>query len=153
GWGGGGCPLPFAAGRCAPCGALGPGAGAACFPGIPGAMPCGSPAGFIAGMTAPQYGMPTSGTPIGLPGPPHVPLGVPAGLQRHEIVNDTHMHIPPPTENFKIKVAEVPGLSYPKPVSRVNITEYSTVPPVEFNQPCDVKHQVVPGAGGGLGCQ
>jgi len=27
----------------------------------------------IAGVTAPMYGMPMSGTPIGLPGPPHLP--------------------------------------------------------------------------------
>jgi hypothetical protein len=110
-------------------------------------QPTAPPPQFVSGWDIPEYGMPYCGTPIGLPGPPHVPLGVPAGLQRHEIVNDTHMHIPGPTENFKIKVAEVPGLSYPKPVNHVNITEYSAVPPVEFNQPCDVKHQVVPGAG------
>ena len=42
-----------------------------------------APANYIAGVTAPQYGMPMCGTPIGLPGPPHVPLGVPAGLQKH----------------------------------------------------------------------
>src|SRR5262249_588571 len=104
----GGGPLPFAAsgvglaGRaCGPgCGAWGPGCGAcgpgpgggACFPGAStGAMPAGVPAQFIAGMTAPQYGMPITGTPIGLPGPPHVPLGVPAGLQKHVIANHTKM--------------------------------------------------------------
>ena len=46
----------------------------------------GLPPGFVAGVTAPQYGMPISGTPIGLPGPPHIPLGVPAGLQKHVIM-------------------------------------------------------------------
>ena len=40
------------------------------------------PPGYVAGVTAPQYGMPMCGTPIGLAGPPHIPLGVPAGLQR-----------------------------------------------------------------------
>ena len=44
------------------------------------------PPQFIAGVTVPEYGMPYCGTPIGLPGPPHIPLGVPAGLQRHVIV-------------------------------------------------------------------
>ena len=34
------------------------------------------------------------GTPIGLPGPPSVPLGVPAGLQKHVIVNHTRVHLP-----------------------------------------------------------
>ncbi len=108
--------------------------------------PTAAPPQFIAGVTVPEYGMPYCGTPIGLPGPPHIPLGVPAGLQRHEMVNETHMHIPPPTSSMKIKVAQIPGMSYPKPVDHVKIVERSMVPPVEFNQPCDVAHQVVPGA-------
>ena len=55
------------------------------MPGGPMGMqgPC-PPPGYVAGVTAPQYGMPISGTPIGLAGPPHVPLGVPAGLQQHD---------------------------------------------------------------------
>jgi len=36
-----------------------------------------------------MYGMPTGGTPIGLPGPPHLPLGRPAGLRSHTIRNLT----------------------------------------------------------------
>ena len=90
---------------------------------------------FIAGVTAPQYGMPMSGTPIGLPGPPHVPLGVPAGLQKHVIANHTKMHIPPPVRKFKIDVKQKPGFSYPKPVSHVHITEQKHMPPVIFHQP------------------
>lgn len=116
-------------------------------------QPTMPPPQFVAGMDVPEYGMPYCGTPIGLPGPPHIPLGVPAGLQKHVIANETHMHIPPPTETFKIKVAQLPGMSYPKPVDHVKIVESSMVPPVEFNQPCDVAHQVVPGAGcGPAGC-
>jgi hypothetical protein len=111
--------------------------------------PTAPPPQFVVGWDIPEYGMPYCGTPIGLPGPPHVPLGVPAGLQRHVIANETHMHIPPPTEAVHIKVAQVPGLSYPKPVDHVKIVERSMVPPVEFQQPCDVAHQVVPGAEGG----
>ena len=70
------------------------------MPGGPGAMyqspmQGSCPPGFVAGVTSPQYGMPISGTPIGLAGPPHVPLGVPAGLQRDTIVN--HTHVPPAT--------------------------------------------------------
>jgi hypothetical protein len=118
-------------------------------------QPTMPPPQFVAGMDVPEYGMPYCGTPIGLPGPPYVPLGVPAGLQKHVIANETHMHIPPPTEAVHIKVAQIPGMSYPKPVDHVKIVESSMVPPVEFNQPCDVAHQVVPGAGGcapGGGC-
>src|SRR5262249_6545236 len=98
-----------------------------------------------------EYGMPYCGTPIGLPGPPHIPLGVPAGLQRHIMTNETHMHIPPPTPEVKIKVAQIPGMSYPKPVDHVKIVEMSRVPPLEFNQLCDVAHQDGPGAAGGCG--
>jgi hypothetical protein len=79
--------------------------------------------------------MPFSGTPIGLPGPPHVPLGFPAGLQSHKIVNNTKMHIPPPVKDFKVHVKQEPGFSYPKPVSHVHITERSHMPPVLFTQP------------------
>jgi hypothetical protein len=115
-------------------------------------QPTSPPPQFVAGMDVPEYGMPYCGTPIGLPGPPYIPGGIPAGLQRHVMVNETHMHIPPPTEQVKIRVAEFPGLSYPKPVDHVKIVESSMVPPVEFNQPHDVSHQVVPGAyGGGAG--
>ncbi len=71
-----------------------------------GVMP---PPAYVAGVTAPQYGMPMTGTPIGLPGPPHVPLGVPAGLQRHTIVNHTHVELPEPTRNVRIDVKQKPG--------------------------------------------
>ena len=65
-------------------------------------MPLGMPAGgnpgmvppaFVAGATAPQYGMPITATPIGLPGPAHIPLGIPAGLQKHSITNHTRIAI------------------------------------------------------------
>jgi hypothetical protein len=109
-------------------------------------QPTMAPPEFIAGVTVPEYGMPYCGTPIGLPGPPHVPLGVPAGLQRHVMINDTSMHIPGPTDQLTIKVREEPGLSYPEPVKHVHIVERSQVPPVVFNQPKHIEHQVVPGA-------
>ncbi len=128
---GGGCCIPGAPG-------VGPGS---CFPGITGSMPAGSPPGFVAGVTAPQYGMPVSGTPIGLPGPPHVPLGIPAGLQKHVIANHTKLHIPAPVRKFKIDVKEEPGFSYPKPVSHVGIKEKKHMPPVIFHQPIGDKHE------------
>jgi hypothetical protein len=117
----------------------GPG-GSPCVPGITGAMPAGTPAAFIAGMTAPEYGMPTCGTPIGLPGPAHIPLGVPAGLQKHVMKNHTKMHIPSPVRRFKVDVREKPGFSYPEPVRNVRITEHKHMPPVLFHQPIGDKH-------------
>ena len=116
--------------------------GGMCGPGYGG--PGGAvPPNFVAGMTAPEYGMPISGTPIGLPGPPHIPLGVPAGLQRHVIKNHTRMNIPGPTKTVKVDVKQTPGFSYPKPVSRVSIHEHSAVPPVLFRQPHHDKHENV----------
>ena len=80
----------------------------------------------LAGVTAPQYGMPITGTPIGLPGPPHIPLGVPAGLQAHTIKNRTRVHLPPPTENIRVNVEQKPGYSYPQPANRVRIVEQAS---------------------------
>ena len=98
------------------------------MPGGPGAMyqsPMQGPypPGFVAGVTSPQYGMPISGTPIGLAGPPHVPLGVPAGLQRDTIVNHTHVSLPQPVTHERIDVRQVPGIRYPDPVNHVRIVE------------------------------
>jgi hypothetical protein len=117
-----------------------PGAGGACGVGAPLGMPCGGdpsqlPPAFIAGMTAPEYGMPYVGTPIGLPGPAHVPLGIPAGLQRHSITNHTKMHIPPPSRSVGLHVQESPGLSYPKPARHAYIAERHDVPHVKLRQP------------------
>ncbi len=78
---------------------------------------------MVAGVTAPQYGMPITGTPIGLPGPPHVPLGVPAGLQHHSIRNTTEVCLPEPTKKIKMHVEQRPGYSYPKPANHVKIVE------------------------------
>jgi hypothetical protein len=100
--------------------------------GNPSGLPLGMPtAGFapapvppnmVAGM-GPQYGMPMSGTPIGLPGPPHIPLGSPAGLQRHIMKNRTRSVMPPPTPEVNITVKQRPGMNYPKPVNHVAIDE------------------------------
>jgi hypothetical protein len=103
-------------------------------------MPCGGdpsqlPPAFLTGMNAPQYGMPITGTPIGLPGPAHIPLGIPAGLQKHTITNHTKMHIPPPTRELKLHVQQNPGLSYPKPAHRAYIAENHDVPNIMLKQP------------------
>ncbi len=90
---------------------------------------------YVAGVTSPHYGMPMSGTPIGLPGPPHIPFGSPAGLQRHTMKNHTQFHLPRPTEQVKIHVQQRPGFSYPKPPSHVFIQEQTIHPAPGYHQP------------------
>ena len=101
--------MPIEGGPCPPYG----------MNGGPGAVP----PPFVAGVTAPQYGMPITGTPIGLAGPPHIPLGVPAGLQKHEIVNHTRVCLPQPETKMRIDVKQEPGFHYPEPVNHVRIVE------------------------------
>jgi len=130
-------PVGYAAG-----GGYGSGPDGSCGPNGSGN---GGLAAFMAGVNMPSYGMPITGTPIGLPGPPHLPLGVPAGLQQHVIKNHTHMHIPGPTERMRIDVKQKPGLSYPKPVDHVRIVETSKVPHVPFIQPLADRTHILPG--------
>lgn len=101
------------------------------------------PPQFVTGATGPQWGMPISGTPIGLPGPPHVPLGVPAGLQKHVIKNRTISHIPDPVKKFKIDVKQIPGFSYPKPPRRMSIKESIRAPWPGLPIPWKNKHEIV----------
>jgi hypothetical protein len=84
------------------------------------------PPNMIAG--APQWGMPITGTPIGLPGPPHIPLGTPAGLQKHTMRNRTRVLMPPPVDHVKVTVKHRPGLNYPRPVNHVHINETQREP-------------------------
>jgi hypothetical protein len=100
---------------------------------------------YVAGVTAPQYGMPYVGTPIGLPGPPHIPLGIPAGLQRHKMVNHTHFNIPQPSPNFAIHLRQRPGYSYPKPVTKVHIKEQMIHASPNYEQPHYDMHERIPG--------
>ena len=99
-----------------------------------GGDPALVPPAFVAGMTAPEYGMPRVGTPIGLPGPAHIPLGIPAGLQKHTITNHTKMHIPPPSLNLDLHVQQAPGLSYPKPARHAYVAERHDVPNIRLRQ-------------------
>lgn len=110
--------------------------------GVPASLP-----GYVAGVTAPQYGMTFTGTPIGLPGPPHIPLGSPAGLQSHTMRNRTHMNIPDPVENMRISVRQTPGQSYPQPVSRVHINERNIHPGVPNGVPAYLRHSQSVGDG------
>ncbi len=106
------------------------------------------PMNYMSGVTGPQYGMPMCGTPIGLPGPPSVPLGVPAGLQKHVIVNHTAVHLPEPTSKVRVDVKEEPGYSYPKPVDHVRIVERTAANEGVYRQPLADRHERVgsPGA-------
>ncbi len=127
--------------------ALGPDGSPMCGPGGMAGMPPALP-GMVAGMTAPQYGMTYTGTPIGLPGPPHIPLGVPAGLKKHTISNHTRTHLPDPVEHMKIHVRQNPGISYPQPPSRVRIHEQNIHPGVPTGRPAAYRHNS-PVAGSG----
>lgn len=115
--------------------------------------PGGVPA-FTAGVSAPQYGMPITGTPIGLPGPPHIPLGIPAGLQKHTIRNHTHTHIPEPTRHVGIHVKQSPGFHYPTPANKVFVHERARAPWLGFGQPFRSRSQGVQQNGpGGPDCE
>ena len=101
-----------------------------------GGMP-GQPIHPVAGMgpTA-NWGMPMTGTPIGLPGPPHIPLGRPAGLQSHTIRNRNHNHIPEPTDHLLIDVKHNPGYNIPEPVRHIQYEEtHPTHAPGELAHP------------------
>jgi len=103
------------------------------------------PMNYISGVTGPQYGMPMSGTPIGLPGPPHVPLGGPAGLQKHVMRNHTSVHIPQPTEKVRIDVKQSPGISYPRPANHAWIHEQTMPGATIFRQPYSAYSQQING--------
>ena len=126
---------------------------------LPMNAPAMMPNKYIAGYTAPQYGMPMCGTPIGLPGPPSVPYGVPAGLQKQVIVNRTHVCLPDPTTSERIVVKQTPGYSYPAPVDHVRIVERTGTAPQGYARgrgecvnDCPVDPgQADPGAGAGNG--
>ena len=106
-----------------------------------GALPMGGGArgrgtsDYISGVTGPHYGLPSTATNIGLPGPPHIPLGGQAGLKSYTMHNHTAMQIPRPTRNVNVHVKQKPGLSYPRPVDRVLIKENTIRPPHNNTQP------------------
>ena len=97
--------------------------------------PGGGTADYVSGVNGPHYGLPSTGTNIGLPGPPHIPLGGPAGLKKHTIHNHTAIQIPQPTRKVNVHVKQKPGLSYPRPVDRVLIKENTIRPPHQNLQP------------------
>jgi len=98
--------------------------------GVPGAMIAaghgmpGQPIMPVAGMgPTPAWGMPQTGTPIGLVGPPHLPLGGPAGLKSHTIRNLSDNRIPDPVDHMLIDVQHNPGYSLPEPVRHIQYRE------------------------------
>jgi hypothetical protein len=124
---------------------------------IPGGAAAGA-TGYVSGFSGPAYGMPYTGTTIGLPGPPHIPLGGPAGLKQYTIHNHTAQLLPGPTNDVNVHVKQVPGLSYPRPADKVLIQERTIRPPHLNNQPpADMVFGDIPATGcqhcGGAGCQ
>ena len=118
---------------------------AGAMPGYPVAMgPTGLMPQNVAGITAPEWGMPYSGTPIGLPGPPHIPMGGPAGLRQHTMTNHTQVQIPDPNKHVTIGVRQMPGYTYPQAPNRVHITEQSIYPSLPFDQPRVMRHELLP---------
>lgn len=59
------------------------------------------PSNYISGVTGPQYGVPMTATPSGLPGPPHLPLGMPTELDRHNRGDRTAGFSSGPTHRIK----------------------------------------------------
>lgn len=106
--------------------------------------PTGLTPAYVSGVTGPTYGMPWVGTPIGLPGPPHIPLGHPAGFQRQILKDRTHYHLPGAVESFTIRMREQPGYSYPHPPTHMHIREQHIHPSLPYRQSFHDQTQVIP---------
>jgi hypothetical protein len=84
----------------------------------------------------PSWGEPITGTPIGLPGPPHLPYGGPAGLQSHTVRNLTKVDLGKPVDHMLVDVKHKPGISLPKPVKYIYYEEeHPEFAPEEINYP------------------
>ena len=120
-------------------------------PGIPGAMMVagsGMPGAPIAGVNTTAWGMPITGTPIGLPGPPHLPLGGPATLQSHTVRNRSKNEVPAGVKDMLIDVKHDPGYRLPPPVSYIQYTEKHPVySPGELSMPAWAQGQQGQGQG------
>jgi hypothetical protein len=92
--------------------------------GVPGTMMmAGSGMPGMPGRPPIAWGQPITGTPIGLPGPPHIPLGGPASLKSHTIRNLTKTELPRPVDHVLYDVKHDPGYRLPEPVRHVKYTE------------------------------
>lgn len=111
---------------------------------VPGEMMMGGPAGpgqppydpILGQSGAMMYGQPYTGTPIGLAGPPHIPLGRPASLQSHTMRNTSQNYLPAPVEDMLIDVKHEPGYRMPTPPSYIQYTEtHPTLGPGDLSHP------------------
>ena len=112
----------------------------ASYAGVPGPMIMGGfgqGSGPVAGMNGtPMWGMPVTATPIGLPGPPHLPFGAPAGLKSHTVRNLTKQELPDPVDHVLMDVKHTPGIRMPKPVKHIEYTEKHPIyGPGQVSQP------------------
>ena len=99
-------------------------------PGIPGAMMMagsGMPGVPISGVNMQAWGMPITGTPIGLPGPTHLPYGGKAMIKSHTVINDTKHNVPQGGNDMVIRVKHDPGISLPPPSNYIEYTEKNPV--------------------------
>ncbi|MBP85465.1 MAG: hypothetical protein CMJ64_01920 [Planctomycetaceae bacterium] len=103
----------------------------------------------ISGINMQPYGYTSVSTPLGLPGPPHIPFGGPAGFQSYIMRNRTHYHIPGPTERFTVRMRETPGYSSPRPPSHMSIREQRIHPSLPYRQSTGNQTQVIPMNGTG----
>lgn len=99
---------------------------------------------YVSGLSAPVWGSPMTATNIGVPGPPHLPLGGPAGMQSYTMHNHTKVSMPEPVQHFNVHMRQTPGYSYPKPVDTVRIREHNYAPAAQNRQPLPVRNQIVP---------
>jgi hypothetical protein len=116
---------------------------------VPGPM-IAAGGGYPGMATPPVWGYPITGTPIGLPGPPHIPLGAPASLQSHTIRNLTVDNMPHPVDHMLIDVKENPGYSVPPSVKHSTYTEDHPV--YREGEVVYPKWALPEGAGGGGAC-
>lgn len=92
-------------------------AGGSSQPGMPAMNP-------VAGMgPIPSWGQPMTSSPIGLPGPAHLPYGGPASLKSHTIRNKSDFDLGRPVKHFLVDVKHEPGYSLPDPVNYVRYEE------------------------------
>lgn len=94
------------------------------LPGQPAGVAVGAPGcPPIAGVSTQVWGMPYTGTPIGLPGPTHLPYGGPAVLKSHTMRNLTKTSLPQSSGHVLVDVEHEPGISLPPPVDYVHYKE------------------------------
>lgn len=101
---------------------------------IPAAQMMGAQAGWgvpaynpYVGGVAGSWGMPITGTPVGLPGPAYLPFGGPAGVKSHTVRNLSRNHIPDPVDHVLVDVKQDPPVRLPDPVRHVQIKEQQPI--------------------------